>query len=183
MLTDKWTQQIDQTTHDFERMVGSLSKEALNYKPSPQVWSIAQNMHHLIVINESYFPVLDKLRNKNYELPWIGKVSFLVNFLGKVVLRAVNPDRRKKMKTFPIWEPSSSDFEMSILNDFKDHQQKLKQYIINSKELLEKGVVISSPANRNIVYKLDKAFDIIVTHERRHLEQAKELLTLLNKQL
>ncbi len=180
MRTDKWTQQIDQTTHDFERLVGSLSKEALNYKPSPKVWSIAQNMHHLIVINESYFPVLDKLRNKNYELPWIAKVSFMVNFFGKVVLNAVNPDRRKKMKTFPIWEPSSSDFEISIVKDFTNHQQKLKQYIIESKELLDRGVVISSPANKNIVYKLDKAFDIIVTHERRHFEQAKELLPLLN---
>lgn len=180
MLTDKWTQQIDQTTHDFEVMFASLSKKALNYKPSPQVWSIAQNIHHLIVINETYFPVLDSLKRNDYKLPWIARINFLVNFFGKVVLSAVNPDRRKKMKTFPIWEPSSSDFEMSILEDFKDHQQKLKQYITDSKDLLDKGIVISSPANKNIVYKLDKAFDIIVTHERRHFEQAKELLTLLN---
>jgi DinB superfamily len=179
MLTDKWTQQIEKTTQAFLDTFGKLSKEPLNYKPSPQVWSIAQNIHHLIVINETYFPVLDSLKRNDYKLPWIARINFLVNFFGKVVLSAVNPDRRKKMKTFPIWEPSSSDFEMSILNDFKDHQQKLKQYIINSKELLEQGVVISSPANRNIVYKLDKAFDIIVTHELRHLEQAKELLPLL----
>lgn len=179
MLTDKWTHQIDQTTHDFEKTFGALSKEALNYKPSPQIWSIAQNIHHLIIINETYFPVLDRLKRKDYRLPWIGKFDFMVNFFGKVLLNAVNSDRRKKMKTFPIWEPSSTDFEISILKDFTDHQQKLKQYIADSKDLLENGVVISSPANKNIVYKLDKAFDIIVTHERRHFEQAKELLPLL----
>lgn len=183
MLTDKWTQQIDQTTSDFIMTFGVLSKEALNYKPSSQVWSIAQNIHHLVVINETYFPVLDSLKRNDYKLPWIGKINFLVNFFGKVVLNAVNPDRRKKMKTFPIWEPASSDFEISILKDFSVHQQKLKQYIVDSKDFLENGAVISSPANKNIVYKLDRAFDIIVTHERRHFEQAKELLTLLNKQL
>jgi hypothetical protein len=39
--------------------------------------------------------------------------------------------------------------------------------------------VISSPANKNIVYKLETAFDIIVSHEQRHLEQAKEILQLM----
>lgn len=179
MLTDKWTQQIEKTTQAFINTFGTLSKESLNYKPSAQVWSIAQNIHHLIVINETYFPVLDSLKRKDYNQPWIGKVDFLVNFFGKVILNSVNPDRRKKMKTFAIWKPSNSDFDETILKDFAIHQHKLKEYIIASKDLINKGVVISSPANKNIVYKLDKAFDIIVTHELRHFEQAKELLPLL----
>jgi hypothetical protein len=45
-------------------------------------------------------------------------------------------------------------------------------------EFVERDVVISSPANRNIVYKLKTAFDIIMSHEQRHFEQAKEVLNL-----
>ncbi len=56
------------------------------------------------------------------------------------------------------------------------HQSNLKELIESSKDLVEAGVVISSPANKNIVYKLEKAFDIIIIHEQRHLEQAKEVL-------
>lgn len=179
MLTDKWTQQIEKTTQAFIDAFGKLSKESLNYKPSPQVWSIAQNIHHLIVINETYFPVLDGLKKNEHKLPWMGRINFMVNFFGKVILSSVNPDRRKKMKTFPIWEPANSDFEITILKDFEHHQLKLKAYIEASQDWIEKGAVIASPANKNIVYKLDKAFDIIVTHELRHLEQAKELLPLL----
>lgn len=52
--------------------------------------------------------------------------------------------------------------------------------IRNSKELIQKGVVISSPANKNIVYKLDKAFEIIIAHEKRHFEQSKDVLQLMN---
>ncbi len=33
----------------------------------------------------------------------------------------------------------------------------------------------TSPANPNIVYTLEKAFEIIVMHEIRHLEQAKRV--------
>jgi hypothetical protein len=41
---------------------------------------------------------------------------------------------------------------------------------------VENGTIISSPANKNIEYKLETAFDIIVAHEKRHLEQAREVL-------
>lgn len=62
---------------------------------------------------------------------------------------------------------------------FQIHQNELIHRIEYAQGLIEKGVVISSPANRNIVYKLETAFDIIVSHEKRHIEQSKELLNLI----
>ena len=86
------------------------------------------------------------------------------------------------MKTFPVWEPGVSTIKGDILKTFEDHQKELKKKIEDAKEWLEKGIIIASPANRNIVYKLETAFDIIVTHEQRHMEQAREMLLLLNNQ-
>jgi hypothetical protein len=83
------------------------------------------------------------------------------------------------MKTFPIWEPNTSNVIGDILSRFQNHKNELVQKIEAAKELVEKGVVISSPANKNIVYKLETAFDIIVSHEQRHFEQAKEILQLM----
>jgi hypothetical protein len=103
----------------------------------------------------------------------------MVSFLGKIVLNGVQPDRKKRMKTFPIWEPNTSNVIGDILSRFQNHQNELIQKIEAAKELVEKGVVISSPANKNIVYKLETAFDIIVSHEQRHFEQAKEILQLM----
>ncbi|MCU0451006.1 MAG: DinB family protein [Bernardetiaceae bacterium] len=174
-----WTLQIDEITEHFVANFGTLSSEQLNWKPNPQTWSIAQNIDHLIVVNETYYPVLASLKEGTYKLPFIGRVGFMVSFLGKTVLNAVKPDRKKKMKTFPIWEPATSKVKNDILDKFKKHQGELKKQIETSKDLVEKGTVISSPANRNIVYKLETAFDIIVSHEQRHLEQAKEVLQAL----
>jgi hypothetical protein len=174
-----WNLQIDKITESFVTDFKSLSTEQLNWKPNPQSWSIAQNINHLIVVNETYFPVLASLKEGTYKTPFIAKLGFLVSFLGKTILDAVKPDRIKKMKTFPIWEPTISNIKHDILDQFIKHQKELKHQIETSKELLKKGTVISSPANRNIVYKLEIAFDIIVSHEQRHLEQAKELLQLM----
>jgi len=43
----------------------------------------------------------------------------------------------------------------------------------NSSNLIANDFVISSPANKYIVYKLENAFDIIINHERRHFKKAK----------
>jgi len=172
----KWTTELDKITEQSFSIFGTLSEEQLNWKPDSNTWSIAQNIEHLIVVNETYYPVLKSLKEGTYKTPFISKIGFMVSFLGKTVLNAVKPDRKKKMKTFPIWEPSNSKVSSDILKRFENHQNRLKQEINEAKELVEMGTIISSPANRNIVYKLETAFDIIVSHEQRHLEQAKEVL-------
>jgi len=170
---------IDDITNTFKAVFGNLSAEQLNWKPNEQTWSIAQNIDHLIVINESYYPVIKSVREGTYKLPLMGKMGFMVNSMGKMILNAVEPTRKKKIKTFPIWEPAKSEIGSDIVNRFNKQQEELKKLIANSADLIEKGVVISSPANKNIVYKLGTAFDIIIAHEQRHLEQAKEVLSQL----
>lgn len=174
-----WVTQIDQITQNFIKSFNGLGTEELNWKPNSDTWSIAQNIDHLIVINETYFPVIEAVKKGTYKLPFLSKIGFVVSFFGDTVLRAVQPDAKKKLKTSSIWEPSKSEINKRILDTFKNHQSELKKMIQNSNDLVMKGVVISSPANKNIVYKLEKAFEIIVAHEVRHFEHAKEVLRLL----
>jgi len=179
MNTHKWTGQIDKTTRDFREAFGSLHHEQLNWKPDSRTWGIAQNIDHLIVINSTYFPIFEAIRKGVYHLPFLANFNFVVSFLGKSVLKAVQPERKNKMKTFSIWEPGNSEFAPDILKKFEEQQARLKQWVEQSGDLLDKGTIISSPANKMIVYKLETAFDIIVTHEQRHFNQAKEVLATL----
>lgn len=176
-----WIETIDKLTSHFVQEFSSLNEEELNWKPDPSSWSIAQHLDHLIVINHTYFPIIAALKARQYHLPFWGKFGFLVDFFGSVVLNAVKPEQPKKTKTFPIWEPASSTISSDILERFKAHQAELKHQIVSSEELLKNGTVISSPANRMIVYRLETAFDIIVVHEERHLEHAKAVWSLLQR--
>ena len=176
---ENWCRALDQTTHDFMDEFGALTPSQLNWKPNPGTWSIGQNIHHLIVINSTYFPVLDQLHSGSYNVPFHGRIGFLTNLMGKMVLRASHPDRKMKTTTFPIWKPSESEISDDILQQFERHQSDLKRHFEQAEGLLETRTVISSPANRNIVYPLSTAFEIIVTHERRHLVQAQEILKLM----
>lgn len=173
---EKWIAQIDAITSDFRSAFDHLSAEQLNWKPTPQKWSIAQNIDHIIVINASYFSIFEDLRKETLKLPKLAKWEFIVNYFGKFILKSSQPDRRKRTKTFAIWEPTSAELSPDILAQFDEHQKLLKTYISESDDLIEYESVIPSPVNKNIVYKLETAFDIIVAHERRHFMQAKEVL-------
>jgi hypothetical protein len=176
-----WVQEFDKITFEAEMLFSKLSSEQLNWKPNAQTWSIAQNLEHLIVVNETYYPILRALKNGAYKKPFLANFSFIVSFFEKTVFNAVKPDRKNKMKTFPIWEPGQNSVRNDIVYQFKKHQTELQTQINEANELLNNRIVISSPASRIVVYRLEIAFDIIVTHEKRHLEQAKEILRELKK--
>lgn len=176
-----WLNDIDEISAQFDRAFGALTIEQLHWKPNANTWSIAQNMDHLRVVNETYYPVLEALKAGTYPRPFMAKLGFMVSFLGATVLKAVEPGREKKMKTFPIWEPTTSPINEHIRREFGQHQAELKQQIEAAKPYLNQGLVIASPANSFVVYKLETAFDIIVSHERRHLAQAQEVLAWIEK--
>ena len=97
---NNWTTQIDNNTTQFVNLFSGLNKEELNWKPTPSTWSIAQNLDHLIVINSTYFSVIAALKEETHKTPFLGKLGFLTDFMGKMILNASSADRKKKIKTF-----------------------------------------------------------------------------------
>lgn len=170
-----WAVRIDEITGRFLNSFSPLSQEELNWKPNAATWSIAENIEHLIVLNESYFPAFKSLQQGNYSLPFVARFDFVAIFFGNMILKSVQPDRKKKTKTFKVWEPTKSSFPKDILNEFEEHQQRLKEEISKIQDHVKQNAIISSPANKNIVYKLETALNILIFHEERHYEQANEI--------
>ncbi|WP_118972735.1 DinB family protein [Taibaiella koreensis] len=175
----QWQQKLDELSREFRERFADLPEDELKRKPNAQTWSIAENMQHLITVNESYFPLLEQLKGGTYKPPFLSRIPFFVKFMGNTLLKSVEPARKNKMRTFPMWEPVAADIHGDIVTDFEKHQSALKQAIAAAAPFLEKDTVIASPVNRNIVYTLEKAFDIIVTHEERHLNQAIEAFEVI----
>jgi len=167
--------EINQNTDSFKREFSGCSPEQLLYKPSEETWSIAQNMQHLIEVNNSYFPIFSKLLSRTYQPPWSGNFSFIYKLLGNIILKSVDEDRKKKIKTFPLWLPDKKPIPVDILDKFESHQAELIEWVIKLAPFFGKQTVINSPANRIISYTLDDAMKILIMHEKRHMNQAVEV--------
>ena len=167
--------EIDKVTIHFQSQFKSLEMADMQLKPSPDQWSIAEVIAHLIQVTDSYRETFEAIRNAKYNAPWLGKIGFLRNAMGNMILKSVLPTTKRKIKTFPIWEPKASLADPAVLDNFAQHQEYLKDFIHFAKgaKLLE--TPISSPANKNIVYTLGLAFEIIIRHQERHLEQAMDI--------
>ena len=173
---NEWHNRIQRITSIFDNEFGGLPEEDLNWKSSESKWSIAQIMQHIITTNRSYFPLFNLIKNNKFNSPWIGKFPPLPSFMGKMILSYVRPDMKKKSKTVEIWEPSYSIIPVEILNRFKLHQEEFMQWIDLLDEYFDTNLIIRSPASRIIVYSLDTAIEIMVAHEERHLNQARDVL-------
>lgn len=173
-----WKQSFEDSSISFETSFGRLNSGELNWKPHESAWSVGQIIDHLIRINESYYPLLDELKRGRNPVPWIAKIRFIPPFFGKFILKSVEPERKKKMKTFPVWEPTSSSVSDDIVERFTMHHRELVGKLDTHEHLFGKGTVISSPANRYVVYPLETAIEILIQHERRHYNQALEVLAL-----
>ncbi|MEO1382256.1 MAG: DinB family protein [Bacteroidota bacterium] len=168
----EWSQQIHSLSEWANQAFRFLTPDELNWRPDSSTWSIAQNLEHLITVNETYYPVIEVVRRGRYRVPFLGRIGFLNRAMGNTVYRSVTPSQKRKTRTFPIWEPSQSTINGDILDRFLQHQEELATFIDSCADLVDQKQIISSPANRNIVYPLSSAFDIIVAHEQRHLEAA-----------
>jgi hypothetical protein len=178
--TKIWFDRLDAVSSKLDKQFSTLTHEQLNWKLSEEKWSIAEVLQHLNLVNASYEEILTDSANGKSDMGFTGKIGFVVNFLGDMIYKSVEPTRASRTKTFPVWEPVQNDVPKDVITDFKKQQEAIKKLITDNKSLLEKDVVIPSPANRYIVYKLRKAIEIIVSHEERHLNQAMEAKSLIN---
>lgn len=172
---DAWQMEIASITWEFKKMTENLTSVDIQYKPAPDVWSIAENLSHLLQINSSYFPIFDQVIEGTYKPTFLAQLPYLPDAVGQLLHRSMTS--KIKMKTFSQWKPSAILDEIVPL--FKEHQMELSNYIQKLEPFVEKGVIIHSPASRLLPYKLDQAIDTLVAHEKRHLNQCKNLIQVL----
>ena len=169
--------QLDELTKDYESAFGQLTLPELNTKENAKSWSINQIIEHVTLLNKSYFAIFEEVQNGKYTTPIIGNFRFFANYLGKKIMESVDSKNFKKVKTATIWKPSTDAPTQNNITEFIAAQEELKTYILNMEKWIKRDIIINSPANRNIVYPLTKALDIIIMHERRHFNQASKLIS------
>lgn len=174
---ENYKERVENISTEFRKVLEKLNKDQLSFKGKG--WSIEENLRHLVASTKSYIPIIDGLERGTYKTGFLSKWGWYSRFLGNLILQSVQKDRKKKMKTFPVWEPAQYNQYVgeNLLEEFFQSQELLVQLYNRSIPFLQTQQVIASPANSNIYYRLDTAFEIISNHQLRHLEQIKEIIS------
>ena len=171
---------LNQVSADSKKTFGKLSAEQLNWKPSIETWSLGQCFEHLIVTNNLYFPNIQKVIDGTHRNNFFSKIPFSTNLIAIAMKNALNPDQKRKMKTFKVFEPSTSNVTATIIEDFAENNLKLIEMIEACKDFDLHKIKIAEPLSVLLNLRLDDAFEILVMHEKRHLLQAERVLKMQN---
>ena len=168
---------LGQITDDVGASFGHLTGGQLNWKPAEKSWSVAQCLDHLITINRLYFPIFERMRAGKVENTFLEKHSPLSGFFGRSLIKAMMPENPKKVKTSKKAYPSSSDISADIVERFAVHNRELAEHIGRISPEVDLKTIITSPLAGFVTYSLDDCLTMLVVHERRHVLQAKRVMT------
>ena len=158
---------------------GRLRTDQLNWKPSPDKWSVGQCIDHLIVSNGEYFPIFDRvLRSPKTTSTIWESLPGLPRLWGQMLIKSVSPDGIRKQKAPKIFTPTASAVDPGIITRFIDQQERVVNYLNTITAVDADKIIITSPVARVITYSLLDACRVIVAHEQRHLLQAKRVTQL-----
>lgn len=169
-------EEFNKTTAEAKLLFGNLSSHKLNWKPSPEKWSIAQCLHHLIVSNSTYYPQLNEVISGRHKNSFYQNIKSVSRFFGNYLIKETGAVVSKPMKSPSPFKPSHSDLPDTILADFDRSQKEFSDIISKLSSADLENTVISSPALFIITYNLQNLLIILAGHEQRHLAQAKAVL-------
>lgn len=166
---------IERVSRDAEAEFAALTHEQLNRKLSPDSWSIAQCLDHIIVTNKRYIPQIEQVISGKKKKTFYEKLPLIPKLWGKLIIKTVSPGTERKTKTFKVFYPSSSGLPGTIVNDFTSHNYSLIELMKKTYSLDTENMIITSPVSSSIIYSLKDTFIILTLHEQRHLNQAKRV--------
>ena len=159
---------LNETRNHLVKEIGLLSFDEFNSRPNHNNWSIAQVCHHLFLTEKaSTKAIAFGLTTSNRTMTERKNVHLLV-------------DRTKKLAAPKIVEPGVEPFEVQqIIDLLNDSRTKLRTLLdtVNDKEILAERSV-EHPALGDL--SLDQWVDMLYLHEQRHIEQIKEIKSMLD---
>ena len=167
---------FDKISDQVKTNFGHLSADALNRKPAPDKWSIAQCLHHLIVSNRTYYPQFEEVMNGSHTNSWYQQIGFISRSMGSWLIKSTGPDRSAKMKNPPAFAPTQGNLPGTIVHDFLAHQEEMKSHFKKMERVDLQQTILSSPALAAITYNLSDLLAILCGHEQRHINQALDVL-------
>ena len=166
---------LQQNAGDVKAEFSGLNVDQLNWRPTEKSWSVAQCLDHLIVTHSMYFPIFEKIAAGEYKATLWQKISPLSGFFGRFLVKSLDPNNLKPIKTASKAYPSSSEIDAGIIDRFVLHQKEMIKSLKKLPDGIDTSVIVTSPLMGLVTYSLADTLTFVPMHCRRHFLQAKRV--------
>ena len=171
---------VKELVQKVETNFKGLNQQELNWKENSGKWSINECLEHLNSYSRYYLPEYDKATK-------IGKPAsnciYKSKWFGRKCVQSVAPDNigKKKMNSPKHHNYCNSNINKDTVSEFIHHQQKLIEILEKAKSININKAKVKIEIMKLIKLTLGDMFNFFVTHEQRHIIQAKNVLALVKK--
>jgi len=165
---------LTHTTRHLQQTVAAefapLGLQELNFKTSPDSWSILECLEHLNRYSRYYNPALAMAIENNSGSANTTEISY--SWLGKRSLETVQPQHTKKHQTMKHMNPINSNLGRATVEEFQQHQAGLLHLLqrAGNADLHKKAVPVEF--FKLLKLRIGETLEFVVLHEDRHIRQA-----------
>ena len=174
MDTNTFLAQLQAAVRNLQAVVETelapLDDFSLNFKPSPDRWSVLECLEHLNRYSRYYNPAIGKAvqqvakatKNTPIRYSWLGRKSIAM----------MEPGNSKQYKTVKHMNPAGSTLGRDVLTEFLAHQTQLLTLLTAAQaaDLNKKAVPVEF--FRLLKLGTGEALEFVVRHQERHVQQA-----------
>jgi len=169
--------QFEDLSIQADALVSPLTERQFTWRPTPDIWSIAHCIDHLNAAARTYLPALDEGIADAIRRGIYAEGPFQYNWFGRYFVWSMEPPPRLKFKAPPSFQPAPSRARAEIMAAFRAYQVQFVDRLRQANGLDLARARVTSPVYRWIRLPLGSALALQIAHQRRHLWQAKQLLT------
>ena len=167
--------QLEAIAGDARSAFGALDEHQLNWRTDAASWSVAQCLDHLLNANRQMLQAMERALDPSRTLAWWQRLPGQAGLFGSLLIRSQAPGGTRKFKAPPAAVPSSSAIDPLIVDRFVAAQADVAARLRSLADRDPAGTIMVSPYASFITYSVLDGCRIIVTHEHRHVEQARRV--------
>lgn len=170
---------LDQTERIAHALAARAGHTHWMQRPSPTRWSPSECVQHLIASIDAFVPLVDEAL-RHAEKPAAPSAGpFDPDLLGRLLLWAIEPPYRLRVKTAAPFVPAAARTAGTDLADLVSRHAMWHARMRQANGYPLDRIRIPSPFVKRAGYSLYTTFCIVPCHERRHLWQAERALDQL----
>jgi hypothetical protein len=174
---DAFRIQFEQLADEVDTLAAAMMEEQFNWHPRAGSWTVAQCIDHLNVTARVYLPKLDEGIAEAIRRGLYGAGPFQYNWIGRLLVSTTAPPARFRVKAPKEFQPAPSRRKQETLAAFRAYQVQFIDRLRQANGLDLARARVQSPAASFVRIPLGSAFALMVAHERRHLVQARNVMS------
>jgi hypothetical protein len=163
-------------------LVAGVDEDVLRRQPNPETWSVAQIFDHMNTAGWLLLNSLEEAIQEAHENGPYGEPPFNYGFISRWFVRSMEPSSGWTFTAPSVFEPETAEilYPGEAVEEFRALQDQFATCVVDAEGLDLRRIRVASPAVPLLRISLGARFEASIAHQRRHLEQARDVLRALD---